>query len=196
MPDELWMEVCDIVQETSSKTIPKKKKCKKAKWLSEEALQRAVKRREAKSKGKKERYTHLNAEFQRIARRDKKAFLSDLCKEIEENNRMGKTRDLFQKIRDTKGTFHAKMGSIKDKNGMDLTEAEDIKKRWQEYTEELYKKDLHEQDNHDGVITHLEPDILECEVKWALGSITTNEQSLLYFSFKIYFKKGGILFLY
>ena len=139
VPDELWMEVHDIVQETGSKTIPKKKKCKKAKWLSEEALQMAVKRREAKSKGEKERYTHLNAEFQRIARRDKKAFLSDQCKEIEENNRMGKTRDLFKKIRDTEETFHAKMGSIKDRNGMDLTEAEDIKKRWQEYTE-LYKK--------------------------------------------------------
>ena len=142
MPDELWMEVCDIVQETEIKTIPKKKKCKKAKWLSGEALQIGVKRREAKSKGKKERYKHLNAECQRIARRDKKAFLSDQCKEIEENNRMGKTRDLFKKIRDTKGTLHAKMGSMKDRNGMDLTEAEDIKKRWQEYTEELYKKEL------------------------------------------------------
>ena len=134
-------------------------------------------KRELKSKGEKERYKHLNAEFQRIARRDKKAFFSDQCKEIEENNRMGKTRDLFKKIRDTKGTFHAKMGSIKDRNGMDLTEAEDIKKRWQEYTEELYKKDLHDPDNHDGVITHLEPDILECEVKWALESITTNKAS-------------------
>ena len=174
MPDEIWTEVCDIVQETGIKTIPKKKKCKKAKWLCEETLQIAVKRREAKSKGEKERYTHLNAEFQRIARRDK-AFLSDQCKEIEENNRVGKTRDLFKKIRDTKGTFHAKMGSIKDRNGMNLTEAEDIKKRWQEYTEELYKKDLHDPDNHDDVITHLEPDILECEVKWALGSITTNK---------------------
>ena len=133
-----------------------------------------MKRREAKSKGEKERYKHLNAEFQRIARRDKKAFLSDQCKEIEENNRMGRTRDLFKKIRDTKGTFHAKMGSIKDRNGMDLTEA-DFKKRWQEYTEELYKKDLHDQDNHDGVIPHLEPNILECEVKWPLGSITTNK---------------------
>ena len=119
----------------------------------------------------------MNAEFQRIAKRDKKAFLSDQCKEIEENNRMEKTRDLFQKIRDTKGTFHAKMGSIKDRNGMDLTEAEDIKKRWQEYTEELYKKDLHEPDNYDDVITDLEPDILECEVKWALESITTNKAS-------------------
>ena len=129
-----------IVQETGSKTIPKKKKCKKAKWLSEEALQIAVKRREVKSKGEKERYTHLNAEFQRIAKRNKKAFLRDQCKEIEENNRMGKTRDLFKKIRDTKGTFHAKIGLIKDRNGMNLTEAENIKKRWQEYTEELYKK--------------------------------------------------------
>ena len=147
------------------------KKGKKAKWLPEEALQIAVKRREAKSEGGKERYKHLNAEFQRIARRDKKAFLSNQCREIEENNRMGKTRDFFKKIRDTKGTFHAKMGSIKDRNGMDLTEAEDIKKRWQEYTE-LYKKDLHDLDNHDGVITHLKPDILECEVKWALESIT------------------------
>ena len=156
------------------KTIPKKKKCKKEKWLSEEALQIAEKRREAKGKGEKERYKHLNAEFQSIARRDKKAFFSDQCKEIEENNRMGKTRDLFKKIRDTKGTFLAKMSLIKDRNGMDLTEAEDIKKRWQEYTEELYKKDLHDPDNHDGVITDL-PDILKCEVKWALESITTNK---------------------
>ena len=160
MPDELWNEVCDIVQEAGIKTIPMEKKCKKEKWLSGKALQIAV-----KSKGEKERYKHLNAEFQRIARRDKKAFFSDQCKEIEENNRMGKTRDLFKKITDTKGAFHAKMGSIKDRNGMDLTEAEDIKNRWQEYTEELYKKNLHDQDNHDGVITHLEPDILECKVK-------------------------------
>ena len=136
------MEVHDIVQETGIKTIPMEKKCKKAKWLSEEVLQIAVKRREVKSKGQKGRYKHLYAVFQRIARRDKKAFLSDQCKEIEENNRMGKTRDLFKKIRDSKGTFHAKMGSIKDRNGLALTEAEDIKKRWQEYTEELYKKDL------------------------------------------------------
>ena len=135
-----------------------------------------MKRWEVKSTGEKERYTHVNAEFQIIARRGKKAFFSDQCKEIEENNRMGKTRDLFKKIRDTKGTFHAKTGSIKDRNGMDLTEAEDIKKRWQEYTE-LSKKDLHDPDNHDGVITHLEPGILECEVKWALGSITTNKGS-------------------
>ena len=144
----------------------KKKKGKKTKWLSEEALQIAVKRREAKGKGGKERYTYLNAEFQRITRRDKKAFPSDQYKEIAENNRMGKTRNLFKKIRATKGTFHAKMGTIKDRNGMDLKEAEDIKKWWQEYTEELYKKDLHDPDNHDAVITHLEPDILECEVKW------------------------------
>ena len=140
VPDELWTEVRDTVQETGIKTIPMQKKCKKGKWLSGEALQIAVKRREAKSKGEKERYKHLNAEFQRIARRDKKAFLSDQCKEIEANNRMGKTRDLFKKIRDTKGTFHAKMGSIKGRNGMDLTEAEDIKKRWQECTEKLQKR--------------------------------------------------------
>ena len=130
-----------------------------------------------KGKGEKERYTHLDAEFQRIARRNKKAFLREQCKEIEENNRMGKTRDLFKEIRNTNGTFHAKMGLIKDRNGMDLAEAEDIKKRWQEYTEELYKKDLHDPDNHDGVITHLGPDILECEVKWALGSITIDKAS-------------------
>ena len=136
-----------------------------------------MKRRELKIKGEKERCTHWNAEFQRIARRDKKAFLSNRWKEIEKNNRMGKTRELFKKIRDTKGTFHAKMGSIKDRNGMDLTEAEEIKKRWQEYTEELYKKYLHDPDNHNGVITHLEPDILECEVRWALGGITTNKAS-------------------
>ena len=136
-----------------------------------------MKRREAKSKGEKEIYTHWNAEFQRIARRDKKAFLRDQRKEIEENNRMGKTRDPFKKIRDTKGTLHAKTGSIKDRNGMDLTEAEDIEKRWQENTEELYKKDLHDQDNHDVVITHLKPDMLDCEVKWALGSITMNKAS-------------------
>ena len=177
MPEELWAEAHDIVQEAGIKTIPKKRKCKKAKWLSEEALQIAVKRREVKGKGEKERYTHLNAEFQRIARRDKKAFLSDQCKETEENNRMGKTRDLFKKIRYTKGTFHAKMGLIKDRNGMDLTEAEDIKKKWQEYTEELHKKDLHDPDNHNGMIIHLEPDILECEFKWAFGSITTNKAS-------------------
>ena len=140
VPDELWMEVHGIVQETGIKTIPMDKKCKKAKWLSGEALQIAVKRREVKRKGEKERYEHLNAEFQRIVWRDKKTFLSDQCKEIEENNRMGKTRDVFKKIRDTKGNFHAKMGTLKDRNSMDLTEAEDIKKRWQKYREELYKK--------------------------------------------------------
>ena len=161
-----------LYRRQGSRPSPWKRNAKKAKWLSGEALQIAVKGREAKSKGEKERYKHLNAEFQRIARRDKKVFLSDQCKEIEENNRMGKTRHLFKIIRDTKGTFHAKMGLIKDRNGMDLTEAEDIKK-WQEYTEELYKTDLHDPDNHDGVITHLEPDILESEVRWALGSITT-----------------------
>ena len=143
MPEELWKEACDIVEEAGIKTIPKKKKWKKAKWLSEEALQIAVKRRETRSKEEKERYTHLNAEFQRISRRDKKVFLSDQCKEIEENNRMGKTRDLFKKTRDAKGILHAKTGTVKDRNGMDLTEAEDIKKRWLEYTEELYKNDLH-----------------------------------------------------
>ena len=177
MPNELWKEAHGIVQETGIKIIPMEKKCKKAKQLSGEALQIAVKRRKAKNKGEKERYKHLNAEFQRVARRDKKAFLSDQRKDIEENNRMGKTRDLFKKIGDTKGTFHAKMGLIKDRNGMDLTEAEDIKKRWQEYTEELYKKGLHKPDNHGGVITDLEPDILECEVKWALENITTNKAS-------------------
>ena len=159
--EELQMEVHDIVQETGIKTIPKKKKCKKAKWLSEEALQIAIKRREAKGKGETERYTYLNAEFQRIARRDKKAFISDHCKEIEENNRMGKARDLFKKIRDTKGTFYTKMVTVKDRNCMDLTEAEDIKNRWQECIEELYKNDLHDPDNHDGMITLLESDILE-----------------------------------
>ena len=159
------------------KSIPKKKKCKKAKWFSKEVLQIVEKRREAEGKGEKEIYTHLNAELQRIAREDKKAFLSDQCNEIEENNRKGKTSDLFEKIRDTKGIFHVKMGTIKDRNGMDLTEAEDIKKRWQEYIEELYKKDFHDPDNHDGVISHLEPDILECEVKWVLGSITMKKAS-------------------
>ena len=143
--------------------------------MSEETLQIAAKRKEVKGKGEKERYTHLNAEFQRIARRNKKALLSNQCKEIEENNRMGKTRDLFKKSTDTKRKFHAKMGSVMDRNGIDSTKVED-KKRWQEHTE-LYQKDLHYQDNHDGVITHLEPDILECEVKWALGSITMNKAS-------------------
>ena len=174
------MEVHDIVQEA----VIKKNKCKKAQWLSEKALQIDEERIKVKGKEEKERYTHLNAEFQRITRRDKKDFLCEQYKETEENNRMGKTRDLLEKeratkIRDTMGTFHTKMGTIKDRNGMDLTEAEYIKKRWQEYTEELYKKDLHDPDNHEGVITHthLEPDILECEVKWALGSIIMNKAS-------------------
>ena len=150
----------------------------KEKWLSEAALQIAMKRREAKCKGEKERYTHLNAELQRIAKRDNKTFFSDQCKEIEENNRMGKARDLFKKIRETNGTFHGKMGIIKDRNCTDPSEAKDIKKRWQEYTQKNYtKKDLQDRNNHDGVITHLEPGIPECEVKWALGSITTNKAS-------------------
>ena len=157
--------------------MPKKKKCKKGKWLSREALQIAVNRRETKSKGEKERYTHLNVEFQRIAKRDKKAFFSDSVQRNRGKKQNGKDLILFKKISDTKVTFHAKMGIIKDRNGMDLTEAEDIKKRWQQYTGELHKKDLYDQDNHDGVITHLEPDILECEVKWTLGSITTNKAS-------------------
>ena len=142
--------------------------------MSEEPLQIAEKRREAKGKGEEERYTYLNAEFQRIARRDKKAFLSHHCKEIEENNRMGKTRDFFKKIRDTKGKFHAKISTIKGRNCLDPT-GEGIKKKWQEYTEELYKKDLHDPDNQDGVITHLKPGMLKCKVKWALGCITTNK---------------------
>ena len=160
----------------------------KAKWLSEEDLQIAERRRDAKGKGEKERYIHLNAEFQRIARRDKKAFLRDQCKEIEENNRMGNTRNLFKKITATKGIFQAEMGTIKDTNGLDLTETEDIKKKWQEYTEELSKKDLHNPDNHDSVITHLEPDILECEVKLALSSITMNKASEVMKSQLSYFK--------
>ena len=171
------MEVYDIVQEAMIKTILKKKKCKKVKCLSQEALQIAEKSRETKIQGEMERYTHLNSEFQRIARRHKKAFLDDQCKEIEENNRMGKTSNLFKKIRDTKGKFHAKMGTIKDRNSMALREAEDIRKRWQEYTKQLYEKELHDPNNHDGVITQLEPDILECKVKWALGSITMNKAS-------------------
>ena len=160
-----------------TKTIPKKKKCKKAKWLSEEALQVAEKR-EAKSKGERERYTQLNAEFQRIARKGKKAFLNEQFKEVVGNNRMGKTGDFFKKIGEIKGTVHAKMGTIKDRDTKDLTEAEEIKKRWQKYTQELYKKGLNDPDNHDGMVTYLEPDILECEVKWALGSITTNKASV------------------
>jgi len=159
-----------------TKTTSKKRKCKKAKWLSEEASEIDEKRRQVKDKGENERYTHLNAEFQRIARRDKRSFLGDQYKEIEENHRKGKTRDLFKKVRDTKGTFHAKMGTIKNINGMDLTEAEDIK-RWQEYTEQPYKRDLLDPDYHNGVINHLEQDLLECKVMWALGSITINKAS-------------------
>jgi len=159
-----------------TKTNPKKKKCKKAK-LSEEVLQIAEKRRETKGKEDRERYNQLSTEFQRIARKDRKAFLSEQCRKVEGNNGMGKTRDLFKKIRDTKGTFHAKMGSIKDRNSKDLTEAEDIKKRCQEFREELYKKDLNDPDNHDGIVTNLEPGSLVCEVNRALGSITTNKAS-------------------
>ena len=177
VPAELWTEFHDTVQEAVIKTIPKKNKCKKAKWLSEVDLKLAMKRREAEGKGKKERYTHVNAEFQRIARRDKKAFLSDQCRKIKKNNRMRRTRDLIKKISDIKGTFHAKMGTIKDRNEMDLTEAEDTVKKWQQYTDELYKKDLHDPDDHNSVINHPEPNILECEVKWALGRITTNKAS-------------------
>ena len=153
VPEELWVEVHDTVQEAVIKTIPKKKKSKRAKWLSEEALQIAVKRREVKGKGEKERYIHLNAELQRIARRDQKAFLSDQCKEIEEKNRMGRLEISSRKL-DTKGTFHAKMSTIKDRHVLDLTETEEIKKRWQDYTEELYKKDLHDPENHNGVTAH------------------------------------------
>ena len=158
-----------------SRPSPRKRNAKRKKWLSEEALQIPVNRREAKGKGEKERYTHLNPEFQRIARRDKKDFLSDQCKEIEENKRMGKTRKLFKKI--IPREHFMQMSTVKDRNAMDLTEAEDIKKRRQEYTEELYKKDIHDPDNHDDVITHLEAESLECEVKQALGSITTNKAS-------------------
>ena len=175
--EEIWTEVCDIVQEAAIKKITKKNKRKKAKWLYEQTLQIAGKRKEVKRKGDKERYTNLNAEFRRVARRDKTAFLSGQCKETEENSRIGKTRELFKKITDINGTFHGKMGTIKDRNVMELTEAEDIKKRSQEYTEELYKKDVHEPDNHDDINIHVEPDILECEVKWALTSITTNKAS-------------------
>ena len=171
------MELHDIVQKAVIEIIPKKWKCKKAKWLSEEALQIAEKRKDAKGKGERERYTHLNPEFQRIAKKDKKAFFSDQCKEIEENNRKGNNRYLFKKTRDIKGIFYAMMGTIKDRNDMNLTEVEDIKKRWQEYMKNYTKKDLNDTDNHDGVITHLEPDILECEVKWALESITMNKAS-------------------
>ena len=174
VPDELWTEVPDIVQETGIKTIPMEKKCKKAKWLPEEALQIAVKRIEAKSKVEKEKYTHLNAEFQRISRKDKKAFLGDQCKKIEENSRMGKTRDLVKNTGYIKGACHAEMGTIKDRNGKALTEAKEIMKSWQEYTEKLYQKkskkknNLYYRDNHNGVNTYIDPDILECKVKWAL----------------------------
>ena len=163
------------------------KEMQKGKMIDLGGLTNSWERREVKDKGEKERYTHLNAEFQRIARRNKKAFLSDQCKEIEENNTTGRSRDLFKKIRDTRGIFHAKMGIIKDRNSMNLTEAEDIKKRWQEYIELLYKKDLHDPDNHSGAITHLEPDILEYEVKWALGSITTKLVEVMEFQLS-YFK--------
>ena len=163
-----------LYRRQGSRPSPRKRNVKKQNVYVRRTYKIAEKT-EVKGKGEKERYTHLNAEFQRIARRDKKAFLSDQCKEIKENNRMGKTRALFKKMRDTEGIFHAKMGTIKDRNGMDLTEAEDVKKGWQQYTEELYKNDLHDPDNHDGVLTHLEPDSLECEVKWALESITTNK---------------------
>ena len=176
-PKELWTEVNSIVQEETVKNILKKKKCKKTKWLSEETLNIGEKRREAKSKLEKERYTHLNAEFPRIARGDKKTFLSDQCKEVEENNRLGKSRDLFKKITDTKRTYHEKMVIINCINVMYLTDTEDIKMRWQEYTEDLYKKDLNDPDSHNGLITHLQPDTLECEVKWALGNMTMNKAS-------------------
>ena len=171
VPEELWMEVHDIVQEAVIKTIPKKKEMQKAKWLSEEALQIAEKRREVKGKGEMERYTQLNAKVQRIARRGKKA-LSEQRKEIEENNTMGKIRDLLKKIRYTKQKLYAKISTIKKRKGKDLKEAEESNNRWQEHTEELYKKCLNDLDNHDGVVTHLEPDLLECEVKWTLGNIT------------------------
>ena len=176
VPEELQTEVRNIVQEAVTKTIPKKKKCKKAKWLSEEAL-KVAEERGVKSKGQRERYTHLNAEFQRTARSDKKAFFSEQCKEVEENNRLEKTRELFKKTGEIKGTLHARLGTIKGRNSKDLTEAEEIKKRWQEYTEELYQKCLKDRDTHDGVVTHVEPGILECEVKWALGSITMYKAS-------------------
>ena len=177
------------------KAMHRKKKYKKAKWLLEEALQITEKRREVKGKGEKERYTHLITEFQRIARRDKRAFLRTQCKEIEEKNRMAKTRYLFKKIRDTKGIFHAKIGTIKDRNSMDLTEAKDIKKRWQEYTEELYKKDLNDLDNCDGMITHLEPDILKCEVKWALGRITMKKKIVEVMEFQLSYIKVSKMML-
>ena len=177
MPEELWKEVCSTVQEMMTKTILKKKKWKKANRLSNEALQMAEKRREVKTREERKRYNHLNAEFQRTERTGKKTFSSEECKEIEGNKRMGKTRDLFKEIGDTKGTFYTKIGTIKDKNGKDLKEAEEIKNRWQEYREELYKTALNDPVNHNDVITHLEPDIQECKLKWALGKITTNKAS-------------------
>ena len=173
MPEELWTEVHNIVQEDVIKIMPNKKKGKKAKWLSEEALQ--ICETKVQAKEEKERYIYLNAELQRIARRYKKAFLNDQCKETEGKNRLGETRELFRKTQDTKGTFHAKMSTMKDRHGVGLKEAEDIKKRWQEYTEELYKNDFNDPGNHDSVITHLEPDILESKVRWALGSVTMNK---------------------
>ena len=165
-----------LYRRQESRPSPRKRNAKRQNGCLT-GLEIAEKRRKAKGKGENKRYINSNAEFRRITRRNKKAFLSNQCKERDENNRMGKTRELFKKIRDTEGTLHSKMSTIKDRNGMDLTEAEDIKKRWQDYTEELYKKDLYDPDNHDGMITHLEPDILECEVKWALGSITMNKAS-------------------
>ena len=176
VPEEPWAEIFNIVQEAASKTIPKKKKSKKAKWLSKEALQIAKERREAKSKGERERYIKLNEDFQRTARRDKKAFFNKQCIKLEENNRRGKTRDLFRKIGDIKGTFCPKMGTIKDINGRDLVDTEEIKKRWKEYTE-LYKKDPNEPDYYDGVVSHPEPNNLESKVRWALGSTAVNKAS-------------------
>ena len=166
-----------LYRRQGSRPSPWKRNAKKQNGCQRRPYKQLKKRRETKGKGEEERYTHLNAEFQRLARRDKKACLSDQCKAVEENNRMGKTRDLFKKMRDTKGTFHAKIGISKDRNGMDLTEAEDIKKSWQEYTEELYKKDLHDPDNHNAEITHLESDILEGKVKWVMGTITADQAS-------------------
>ena len=174
MPEALWMELHNIVQEAETKTILKKKKLKKVKWLSDEVLQIVEERKEVKGKRERERYTQLNAEFQRLAGKDK-GFLNEQCREIEESNSTGKTRDLFNKIVDIKGIFHTWMGMIKGKNGKDLTEVEEIKNKWQEYTKELYKKGLNVPDNHNGMVTHLESDMLECKVKWALGNITMNK---------------------
>ena len=177
MSENLWMEILKIAQGVVTKTIPQKKKYKKATWLFKEALQITEERKEVKNKGKWEINIQLKKDFQRRTRREKKAFFNKQCKEIEENNRMGKTRNISKKIRDIKGNFPAKMGMIKGRNSKELTEAEEIKKRWQEYTEELYKKSLNDTDNHNGMLTHIEQDILECEVKWALGSINTNKAS-------------------